>query len=248
MRTFIRVALAVIFVACNAHAGDITVMSSNAMRDAFDILVPQFEKATGHKVRVIWGGTVDHKKSVASGVVADLVIITALEIDALIAAGALAPGSRVDLANSIIGIAVRAGSPRPNVTSWEALKAAMAAANVIVLSSGPSSVYLLDLFEKRGLLTALRPKIRQLPPGQSVGDALARGDGDLGFTQVSEFLSVKGIDFIGPLSPDVQKVTLFAAGQLKTAPDAQAATAFLRFIREPQYVTVWQRTGLEPPR
>src|SRR5688500_462891 len=123
MRTFIQAAaLMVLLAPRSAHAGDITVMSSNAMRNAFDILVPQFEKATAHKVHMTWGGTIDHKNSIASGIVADIVIIAAPEIDALIAAGALAPGSRVDLVNSIIGVAVRAGSPKPDLRSWEALK------------------------------------------------------------------------------------------------------------------------------
>src|SRR6185295_2323551 len=115
----------------------------------------------------------------------------------------------------------------------------------IIISSGASSVYLLDLFENEGLLPALRPKMKQLAPGQSVGEALARGEGDLGFTQVSEFLHIKDINYVWPLSPDVQKVTVFSAGLLKNAPEAAAAKELLTFLRNPRNASVLKKAGLE---
>ena len=238
-------AIAVFVLVRGADAGQIKLLSSNAVKEAFSELIPQFEKATGHRVDVLWGGTLDLKKRVEDGEVADLVIAPAADIDSMIASGKLVARSRLDLVTSIIGVAVRAGLPKPDSSSGEKLKGALFAANSIIISSGPSSVYLLDLFEKQGILPALRPKMKQLAPGQSVGEALARGEGDIGFTQVSELLHVNGINYVGPLSPDIQKVTVFSAGLLKNAPEAAAAKELLTFLKNARNASVL-KAGLEP--
>jgi molybdate transport system substrate-binding protein len=229
-----------------ADAAEITVLSSNAVKEAYTALIPEFEKATGHRVRLVWGGTVNLKRRVQNGEVADIVIIPGPEVEALIGSGTVVREGRFDLVKSIIGVAVRAGLPKPDVSSSEALDRTLRAAKSVVISSGPSSIYLLDLFERRGILAALRPKLKQLRPGESVGDALARGEGDLGFTQVSEFLHVKGIDYVGPLSPDVQRVTLFSAGLLKNAPEVAAARQLIEFLRDLRHAALLKASGLEP--
>ena len=238
--------LAVLSV-CRADAAQITMMSSNGVREAVSDLIPQFEKATGHRVQVIWDGTLNIKKRLDSGEVADLVVLPAADVDELIASGKLTPGSRVDLAQSIIGVAVRAGLAKPDISTSENLTRALQAATSIVISSGPSGVHLLELFEKQGILGALRPKIKQLPSGQSVGEALARGEGDLGFQQVSELLHVSGISYVGPLPASVQKVTIFAGGIPKIAKDVAVAKELLTFLRNPRNVGVLKKAGLELP-
>src|SRR5688500_4034140 len=239
-------AIAVLLV-CRVDAAEITVRCSNGVREAFVELLPQFEKATGHRVIVTFDGTLNIKKRLDSGEAADLVVMPAADVDALIASGGLAPGSRVDLAKSIIGVAVRAGVAKPDLSTGESLRREMLAAKSIVISSGPSGVHLLELLEKQGILGTLRPRITQLPSGQSVGEALARGEGDLGFQQVSELLHVKGITYVGPLPADVQKVTIFSGGIPKTAQDAGLARELLTFLRNPRNAAVLKKAGLELP-
>jgi molybdate transport system substrate-binding protein len=232
---------------CRADAAQISVLSSNGVREAVSELLPQFEKTTGHRVQVIWDGTLNIKKRIGSGEVADLVILPAADVDDLIASGGLTPGSRIDLAKSIIGVAVRSGLAKPDVSSSEKLKGVLLAAKSIVISSGPSGVYLLELLEKQGILGMLRPRITQLPSGQSVGEALARGGGDLGFQQVSELLHVSGITYVGPLPAEIQRVTIFSGGVPKTAKDAAVAREFLTFLKSPRNAAALKKAGLELP-
>ena len=230
-----------------ADAAQVSVLSSNGVREALSELIPQFETSTGHRVQVVWDGTLNITKRLDSGEVADLVVMPAADVDELIASGRLVPGSRVDLAKSIIGVAVRAGLAKPDVSTSESLTRALRAATSIVISSGPSGVHLLELFEKQGLLGTLRPKIKQLPSGQSVGEALARGEGDLGFQQISELLHVTGITYVGPLPASVQKVTIFAGGIPKTAKDVAVAKELLTFLKSPRNAAVMKKAGLELP-
>ena len=238
--------LAVLSV-CRADAAQITVLSSIGVREALSELIPQFEKATGHRVLVAWDGTLNIKKRLDSGEVADLIVMPAADVDALIASGGLTPASRVDLAKSIIGVAVRAGVSKPDISTSESLRRALLAATSMVISSGPSGVHLLELLEKQGILGTVRPRIKQLASGQSVGEALARGEGDLGFQQVSELLHVSGIAYLGPLPADIQKVTIFSGGIPKTAKDVAVAREFLTFLRSPRNVAVLKKAGLELP-
>ena len=248
MRTLTPAAivLAVLSV-CRVDAAQITVLSSNGVREALVELVPQFEKASGHRVQVVWDGTLNIKKRIGSGEAADLVVLPSTDVDDLMAMDSVTPGSRVDLAKSIIGVAVRAGMAKPDVSSSENLQRTLLAAKSIVISSGPSGVYLLEFMEKRGLLAALRPRIKQLGSGQSVGEAIARGEGDLGFQQVSELLHVGGITYVGPLPAGIQKVTVFSGGIPKTAKNAAVVREFLTFLRQPRNGAVLKEAGLELP-
>lgn len=228
------------------RAAEIKVIASNAVKEAYVDLVPAFEKATGHKVTTVWGGTVDITKRVTAGEVVDVVIIPAAGIDDLIKQGRLATGSRVDFTRSGIGVSIRPGAPTPDISSGEALKASLLAAKSIVLSSGPSSGYLVGLFQRMGIAETIKPKVKQLAPGLSVGEALAAGEGDLGFTQVSEFLAVKGIVFLAPLPADIQHVTVFSTGLHIAAPAADAAKALVKFLTSPEAAPVIRHSGMEP--
>jgi molybdate transport system substrate-binding protein len=232
------------FLAPAAGAAEIKVIASNAVREPYRELVPVFEKATGHKVTIDWGGTVDIVKRVAAGEISDIVIIPAARIDGFVKEGKLA--GRVDVARSGVGVAVRAGAPHPDISSAQALKHALLGAKSIVLSSGPSSLYLPTLFEKMGIADQLKPKIIQIGPGLPVGETVARGEGEIGFTQMSELMSVKGVDYLGPLPAEVQFTTVFSAGVHKAAPAAEAARALLKFLTAPEAATVLRGHGMEP--
>jgi molybdate transport system substrate-binding protein len=232
------------FLAPVAGAAEIKVIASNAVREPYRELVPVFEKASGHKVMIDWGGTVDIVKRVGGGEVADIVIIPAARIDDFVKQGRLV--SRIDVARSGVGAAVRAGAARPDISSAAALKAALLAAKSIVLSSGPSSLYLPTLFQKMGIADALKPKIIQIGPGLPVGEAVAHGEGEIGFTQMSELMSVKGVDYLGPLPAEVQLITVFSAGLHAAAPAPDAARALLKFLTAPEAAPVLRSHGIEP--
>jgi molybdate transport system substrate-binding protein len=220
-------------------------MSSAAMKAAYLELVPAFERTTGNKVVTKWVPGVDLMRRVKDGETCDLVIMQASSIDELIKLGRLAGGSRIDLAKSGVGVAVRAGTSRPDISSGEAVKRALLAAKSVAYSTGPSGVYLLQLFERLGIAAEIKSKGRQIK-GEPAGASVARGEAELGFQQVSELLPVPGIDVIGPLPPDIQQITVFAAGVHAAAKEPAAATALARFIAAPAAATVIRKTGMEP--
>jgi len=227
-----------------AGAAEIKMIASNAVREPYRELVPTFEKGTGHRVTIDWGGTVDIVKRVEAGEIADIVIIPAPRVDEFVRQGKLA--ARTDLARSGVGVAVRAGAPRPDISSVDALRSTLLAAKSIVLSSGPSSLYLPGLFQKMGIADALKPKIIQIGPGLPVGETIARGEGEIGFTQMSELMSVKGVDYLGPLPADIQLITVFSAGLHAAAPAPDAARALLNFLAAPEAAPVLRSHGMEP--
>ncbi len=229
-----------------ADAADVKVMASAALREAYLELVPQFERSTEHKVATTWAGTVEIMKRMQAGETFDLVIMAGPSIDELIKLGKIVPGSRVDLAKSGVGAAVRAGAPKPDISSGEALKRAMLAAKSIAYSTGPSGVYLAGLFQRMGIAEEIKSKVKIAPPGMPVGEMVARGEAEIGFQQVSELLPVAGTDFIGPLSADVQQITVFAGGIHAGAKEPDAAKALVKFITSPAAVPVIKKKGMEP--
>ncbi|HLH90498.1 MAG TPA: substrate-binding domain-containing protein [Xanthobacteraceae bacterium] len=239
----VLVSLAAAFAAAVPRGVEIKLIASNAVREPYEELLPTFEKATGHRVAVDWGGTLDVVKRVRDGDVADAVIVPDARIDELIKEGRLV--SRVNLVRSGVGIAVPTGARHPDVSSVEALKVSLLAATSIVLSSGPSSFYLLALFPKLGIDEAIKPKIIRLAPGAGVGGALARREGEIGFTQISELLSVEGIDYLGPLPAAIQSITVFSAGLHAAARAPDAARTLIKFLTAPEAAPVLKRHGMD---
>lgn len=227
------------------HAAEIKVMTSAAFKEAYLELVPEFERATGHKVVTIWIPTVEMMRRLQGGETVDLVIMAAGSIDELIALGRLAQGSRVDLAKSGVGVAVRAGAPKPDISSGEALKRALLAAKSIAYSHGPSGVYLAGLFQRMGIADELKPKLRRVL-GEPVGAVVARGEAEIGFQQMSELLPVADIDLLGPLPADIQRITVFSAGLHAGAREPDAARALVRFLTAPAAVPVIRKKGMQP--
>ena len=240
------VAGAMLIGATTAHAAEVKVIASAAVKEAVIELIPAFEKASGHKVTMIWAGTEAITKRISGGEVVDIVLIAAPNIDKLIAEGKLAAGSRVDVAKSGIGVAVRAGLPKPDISSGEAVKNAVLAAKSVAYSSGPSGFYLADLFKKMGIADQIKDKVKQTPSGVQVGEVVARGEADLGFQQVSELLHVKGIQYLGPLPGDIQHTTVFSAGLHAASPAPAAAKALTKFLTAPEAGPVIRRSGMEP--
>ena len=229
-----------------AQAAEVKVMAANAVKEAYLELVTAFEKSTGHKVTTIWGGTEGVAKRISGGEVVDIVIIAALNIDKLIAEGKLVSGSRADFAKSGVGIAVRTGLPKPDISSTEAVKRAVLAANSVAYSSGPSGFYVADLFKRMGITDQIKDKVRQPASGVQVGELVARGEADLGFQQISELLHVKGVDYLGPLPPEIQNITIYSAGLHTAAPAPDAARALVKSLTSPQAAPIIKKIGMEP--
>jgi molybdate transport system substrate-binding protein len=226
---------------------EIKVLSSIATREAYLELVPPFEKASGHRVATTWSGTTAIMQQMASGESYDLVSISSPELDELIRQGRIVAGSRVDLARSGIGIAVRAGAPHPDVSTAAALKAALLAAKTVGYTSGPSGVYMAALIERMGIAAEVKAKHRGVPSGGTIGTIVASGEAEIGFQQVSELRHLAGIDYIGPLPAEVQCVTVFCCGVHCGAKEPDAARALQRHLTTPAAVAVMQRHGLEAP-
>jgi molybdate transport system substrate-binding protein len=227
-------------------ADEIKMLASNAVREAYAELVPVFEQATGHRVLVEWGGTSDIVRRATTGEMLDVVVIPAKRVDGLIAHGNAV--ERTDLARSFIGMAAKARSLPPVVATPDDLRRALLTVRTIVLSSGPSGEDMGALFGRLGVSGDIKEKILQLAPGLSVGEAIAEGRGDLGFTQISELLAVKGIVYLGPLPAEIQSVTVFSAGLLAPRASSGAARALIRFLAGPEATSVLRKHGLEPVR
>lgn len=191
-------------------------------------------------------GGVDAAKRVAAGEAFDVAVLAADAIDKLIAGGSIVAGSRVDLVLSGVSIAVRAGTPRPDVGSESALQATLQAAPRIGYSTGPSGTALLKLFERWGLADALKPKLVQAPAGVPVGALIVRGEVDIGFQQLSELMHLDGIDVLGPMPPGTEIVTAFSAGLCVASPSPAAARELIDFLRGPQTADAKRRHGTEP--
>jgi len=240
--------LASIFMlAGTARSDEINVLAVIAVKEAYLELVPQFEKSSAHKVVTTWSGTADMMKRMKAGEGGvDLLIMAAGSIEELARLGKIEPGSPVDFAKSIVGVAVRAGAPKPDISSADALKRAVLSAKSIGYSSGPSGVHVAGLFQRWGIAEQLQPKIKQPPSGGFVGDLVARGEIEIGFQQVAELVHISGIDFLGPLPPDVQLVTVLTGGVHSGAKHPGAAKAWVQFLASPAAAPIMAKNGLVP--
>ena len=191
-------------------------------------------------------GGVDAAKRVQAGEAFDVVLLAADAIDTLLAGGHLLAGSRVDLVRSPVAVAVRAGAPRPEIGSEDAVRAAVGAARSISYSTGPSGVFLTQLFERWGIAEQIKSRLVQAPPGVPVGALLARGEVELGFQQLSELLHLPGITVLGVLPPAIAFITTFSAAVGRTSARADAVRAMLAFFNAPEAEATKLRHGMQP--
>ena len=227
---------------------DITVHCTNGIKESMIELVPAFERAHDAKVAVKFGSTKVIIDEFNAGAPADLLILTAEAIDGLIQAGKVAAGSRVDIAKSGIGVAVRAGAPRPDIGTPEAFRRALLAAKTVGYSKvGASGIYTADvLIPRLGLTEEMKSRAVLSVPGTPVGALIADGKAEIGLQQISELLPVPGIDVVGPLPADLQKMTTFSAGVAAGTKVAAAARALADYLAAPAALPVMRRQGLEP--
>jgi molybdate transport system substrate-binding protein len=234
-----------------AGAAEVRVMISGGLTAAYKALVPEFERQTGNKVLTAYGpsmGTTVNAIPVRleRGEPADVLILVGYALGDLVKQGKVIADSRVDLVKSPIGVAVKAGAPKPDISSADAVKRALLAAKTVAYSDSASGVYVsTEMFDKLGIAEAMKDKARKIP-ATPVGEIVARGDAELGFQQIAELRPVPGIDIVGQLPADLQKITVFSAGIASAAREPDAGRALIKFLASPAARDALINSGLEP--
>lgn len=238
-------------LAASAQATELHVMNSGGFTAAYKALQPTYEAKTGNTLETAWGPSMGQTPEaipnrLGRGEPADVVIMVGYALDDLISQGKVIPGSRVELADSRIGMVVRAGAAKPDITSVDAFKNTLLHAKSVAYSDSASGVYIQSqLFRKMGIEKELRPKAHMIPR-IPVGSVVASGDYELGFQQVSELLPVPGVTFVGKIPESLQSVTRFAAGIPVGAQHPQEAKALLEFLSSPEAAPEVAKSGLDP--
>lgn len=255
MKTFLARLIAFSFIATSAcaglvHAAELHVMTSGGFTAAVKGLAPTFTQKTGDTVDIVLGPSMGQSPQsipnrLARGEPADVVVMVGSALDGLIKDGKVIPGSRVELADSRIGMVVRAGAPKPDISTVDALRKTLLQAKSIAYSDSASGVYIKnEMFKKLGIedqVSAKAKMIERIP----VASVVASGDYEIGFQQVAELLPVPGVDFVGELPEQMQSVTRFAAGIPVGAKHPDEARAFLQFLASPAAQPTVRKTGLD---
>jgi molybdate transport system substrate-binding protein len=222
----------------------LAVLSGGAMRSLLSEAVPLFEQARGAKVDVRYALTLVLTREIEAGAVFDIALLPRADIDALARDGRIAAGSATDIARSAIGVAVRAGAPKPDIATVDTFKHAVLQAGSVTYSDGPSGLYIAGLMQRLGLAEAIKSKTK-LTTGP-VAELLARGEAELGLQQIVAILPVKGADLVGPLPSELQNIIVYAAGISAKAQISAAARDLIEFLATPKVVRIIRAKGLEP--
>ena len=231
---------------------EVKVLSTTAMKMVFEELSPHYRHETGNRLAVTLGPSAQLEARLAGGEAADIAILTTAGAQNLVGSGKIVAGSLVDVARSSIGIAVRKGAPKPDISSAESFKHTMLAAKSIACSKpvggGQSGAHLAKIFERLGISEAMQAKSKYGGGGTSglAGLFVQRGEADIGIQQMAELMMVGGIDVVGPLPPALQAVTPFTAAIPTSASHPDAGLAVITFLTTPAAKSVIKAKGLEP--
>lgn len=241
----------VLLLAGPGSAAEVRVMISGGLTAAYKVLVPEFERLTGHKVLTAYGpsmGTTINAIPIRleRGEPADVLIMVGYALGDLIKQGKVIAGSRVDLSKSLIGVVVRSGAPKPDISSADALRRALLSAKSIAYSDSASGVYVsTEMFQRLGIADEMKDKARKIP-AEPVAGVVARGDAEIGFQQIPELLPVPGVDLVGKLPPELQTVTVFSAGIATISKEPDAGGALIKFLASPAASAAMIKSGMEP--
>lgn len=246
---FILIGALALFGVSAAGAAEIRLLTAGAFKGMVLALVPDFEKQTGHKVVIDNGTAGQLRDRIENGEAFDVAVITPDVVDGLIAKGKIAAGSRVNLASVGVGVVVKEGAPKPDVSTVEAFKSALLAAKTVAYidpaSGGSSGIYLDKLFERLGVADQVRAKAK-LKKGGYVAELIASGEAELGLHQISEIVPVKGTVLVGPLPKEIQNTTTYAAGLSAAPKEKAAAEALIKMFSGPAAAAVLKAKGMEP--
>lgn len=231
-----------------AHSAEVNVLCAAGIKSVVDELGPRFEQATGHKLKVKFVGGPAVRQAIAAGDAYEVAISQPSEIDNLITAGKIVPGSRAEIARSGMGMGVRQGAQKPDIANSESFKTALLNSKSITYAGdGASGVFFNGLFEKLGIAANLKPKLKSMPAGTPSAEAVARGEAETVLLSVPSILAVSGVELVGPLPPELQYYSGFAGGIVAGAGDVQAAGAFIKFLTAESALPVLKAKGLEGP-
>ena len=244
-RGSVALVAALVLLTAPARAADIKVFSSTALRGVLDALGPQYEKATGNKLVFTIGPAAALKAKIDDGAAFDVAIVTPPLLDALVAAGKVDAATRAVIARSALAVSVRAGAPKPDVSTADALKRTLLDAKSIGFNGqGASRAGAEAMFAKLGIADAVKPKIKLLTT--SAPEAVAAGEVDVALSPVSEVLAVSGSQLAGAVPADVQSYLVLAGAVAAHSPNADAATALIRFLTAPAALPVLAAKGMAP--
>ena len=229
----------------NPDLKTVSVMSGLALEVAVNRwLKPQFEAETSFRLDIDWRPTAAIMRSIDEGRRADVIIAIDNAMDQLAEAGIVRPGTRVTLADSVLGIGVRQGAPRPDISTVEAFKRTMATARAVAYSkAGASGIYFSKLIDQLGIAEAVNARAVVIPMGFTA-EKVASGEADLAVQQISELMSVPGIDVAGPFSAEIQTVSTFDAAIFRDAANLEGASAFIEVLTSPAAATAYADGGL----
>jgi len=250
--TIVVVVASTMLLSGSSGAAEIRVMLSGGLDVAYSELVLAFEKSTGHTVSTVrgpsFGTTPDSIPSrVQRGEPVDVVVMNRRGLEVLVKDGKIVAGTNVDLGRTSHGVAVRAGSPRPDIGSVDAFKRAMLSAKSIAYSPSSRDYLFNELFPRLGIADQVKGKsLLVQSAGYAVGDAVARGEAEIGLQIISELLPVPGIDVVGTLPAEIQRIAVYSAGIVVGAKEPDAASALIKFLASPAAAPVIRKSGLEP--
>jgi molybdate transport system substrate-binding protein len=231
-----------------AAAAEVRVLTAGAMKEAILAVVPDFERATGHKVVLDNDTAGALSRRIEGGEAVDFAVITIPVIDRLIGKGKLAPG-RTDLANVGIGVAVKTGASLPDISSVDAFKRLLLAAKTVgqvdPASGGTSGIYLAGLYERLGIADQIKPKLVFVHGGTSA-TLVAKGEAEIAVQQISEIIAVPGVTFVGPLPKEIQNITTYSAALGANAKEPEAAKALIARLRGEEATAALRLRGMEP--
>jgi molybdate transport system substrate-binding protein len=229
-----------------AAAADITVLCSTPLRHAMTALIPEFERATKHRVLITYGASPELREKIEAGAPFDLVVLTPGIMDGLIERGKVAAATRTPIARVGVAIAIKAGARKPDISTTAALKKTLLDAKSISYGiEGASGAYFAALIEKLGIAEALKPKFQLKTSGEAVAQAVARGEAELGVAPATEIMPVTGAEVLGTFPREIQDYVVLIGGVGAGARNASAARELLAFVTAPAADAVVNKTGME---
>src|SRR4029077_12424164 len=225
-------------------SASIKILCGGAMKSLMVEVAPLFERANGAKAEIKFALTSVLNKEIEDGAAFDIALLPRPELDALVEAGKIAAGTQTDVTRSAVGLAVRAGAPKPDIGTVAALKHTLQEAKTIGYSDGPSGAYLADLLVRLGIADEVKPKTRLT--SRLVAEIVAEGEAEVGMQQIVAILPVKGAELVGPLPSELQNIIVYAAGLAAAGGQGAAARAFIAFMATPEVVRMIRAKGMEP--